>query len=197
MENTEILKELNREDFLENAFPALQQLFLKQEPFGKPFNPKVEHRFILYEYNYVPEYNLLPALFDTAIEYNETGFYVSLLYWDVPEYQDWTTHWFVTFDEYDEIVSKITSFESIIHSPNGLWGIMSTTEEYGLLAASKDFGDSLTHSLPQLTNQVHSMLENWVYKREAYGSDVSWLRDLLTNVYDEETAKLLLKTHGL
>ncbi len=192
---------LSEERFRKEAAPALRRIFEREDPWDQPFARSVEIRRLLYPVSCVPEPWLLDAIAYAAKETGDLGFYWSVIERPASEAQDRPYHWYIPFAEMTiyESFSDPFVLENVLYSPRGQWGIMTSHEDHALLGGTLVFFQAMRKVAPEFDNmnQVRDFLSDWKEHRARYGSDISWIPGLLTNVYDAETTHHLLTEANL
>lgn len=82
--------------------------------------------------------------------------------------------------------------ETILFSPSGKWGIITSHEHHALIGGTQEFIDRIVSRIPEIQNQVYEFLAFWKYHKSS-GIDVSWIPLLLEHIYGKEKAHRILK----
>lgn len=199
------MRVLTEAEFQSEAEPLVRQVFINDDSFGQPFAPNVPVRIIIYEYFYCIEPPLLDAVVVAASSLGDQGFYFSSL-WRPREKvtnDPYPYHWYIPWADVShyrdgsDIFGAIIS-ASVLYSPQGKWGIMTSHEHYGLLGGTQEFVDGVRQLVPDLDEQIYGFLEYWQNCKTYYkGAKTDWIPGLLTQVYGEQTAQKLLQSANL
>ena len=194
---------LSEEEFQVKAAPALQRVFAREDPWHRPFADSVEVRRLLYPVSFTLtelDYPLVDALESVAMEFGETGFYLSVVGRPAVESEhslqtDW--HWYIPLVAMGDraALGAALSLEHVMYSPSGRWGLMISHEDHALLGGEAVFFAAMREAMPGFDNigQVQRFLSDWRYYKTRYGADVSWVPDLLSHVYGAELAEKMLE----
>lgn len=192
---------LSKTELYNQAFPALHRIFKNTDPYGEPFAPDVEVKLVVHEYRYMLEPPLLDAIINACTQFGEHGFYVSVIDETNAEDQNLAHHWFVPIKDTSSYFSLSSVFippaYNVTYSQGGLWAIMGSDEHFGLFGASTEFVEVVRKVVTDLDDQVNGFLDEWAFNKNNYGSNISWILGLLTNVYNRETAEQLLQKFDL
>lgn len=199
------MRVLTEADFQAELEPILRQVFSTDDPFGQPFTANIPARRIIHEYFYQIESPLLEAIVDAASSIGDSGFYFSTLWRPKDEVTEEAYHWYIPFEEIstyvtgdDEGLGRSLILENVLYSPQGKWGVMMSHEHHGLLGGSQEFMEKVRQLVPNLDLQVFSFLKHWQYWKNEPGSiKADWMSGLLTHIYGEELAQIMLKVASL
>lgn len=191
------MRVVSEQEFQQEAFPTLRQLFLTDDPYGPSFGPASEERLVLFPYKLCLEPPLLEIIVKTAKSLQEDGFYVSILRPPPLEERLQPYHWFVSFEDLEEYQTLVGPLENVIYSPKGTWGLMGSYEWHGLLGGRRSFINTVKSQLPNIEKGVIDFLVEWKGFQEKHGADVEWVSNLVFQAYDTAKGLHLLKSVGI
>lgn len=193
------MRALSEEEFLREAKPVFDRVFVAENPFDPLFTSAIEARMILF-----PVHNVMDRLIARAIKkasslVNETSFYLSVLERPDAAEQDRPYHWLIPFSQLEEYRELGYPFvlENAIYSPSGTWGVMFSHARHAVLGGPRQFVQAVTETLPNSVSQVDKFIATWKQNQERFGSNLDWLPRLLEHVYGEERAQEMLVKAGL
>ena len=70
--------------------------------------------------------------------------------------------------------------ENAIYSTKGTWGIIISHEEHAILAADKNFMSIFKNEYTCYKNDIENFKETWINNNKEYGSDISWIKNILS-----------------
>lgn len=182
------MKALTEREYRQNAEPALRKIFLDDDPRLTEFGESAESVKLLYEY-IPPEDEITKSLLSIASSMGNDGFFFSNLSRNKTD----TTvmeHWWVPFDELDLYLSRrkdvfgdIYQLENVVYAPDGTWGIISSFEQFGLLAGTQNYIDKCADALPTVEQGMERFL---TYIQEYMEADPDatfpWLEDFISRI---------------
>lgn len=193
--------------------PLLRQVFLHDNYLQKPFSANVVERRIIYPCKYYVESISTSAIVAAASQVGDEGCYIYRLWGSG---SSGTVCCYVPLIEFVDgyagvpgsnkligvrLGMNVYGEEVCIFSPQGTWGIMTTTEWFGLLGCVPSFLQVLQQLTPELDEQVYNFLEHLRLLNVdlGMGSNISqnewlndWLPDLLAHVYGKEQGTQVL-----
>lgn len=191
-------------EYLTKAYPALSQIFINDNPFNCPFSQKIRERKIIYRYNFEITEPLVNAVMVAASNLGDTGFYLALA-GERTGYES-ISHVYINFSELSslyidknhkdyETIENFFLLENFVYSPQGLWGILLSHESFGLLGGVPEFIKTIERLVPNINRQVYDFINYFSSLKSRHPNiiQIDWLPGLLTHVYGQETAEILLK----
>jgi hypothetical protein len=210
-----MLYDLSETQFEKFAAPALQRIFVQEDPFGQPFAPGVQERRLLYPVPTSREGEALVlkrAILASAKLLGDHGAFISVPGRPPEKEQRVLYHWYLDFGEMEGFLlfdrrhwsehkdlHAIVSLDHIVYSPTGQWGLMLCHEDHALLGGSTKFFEILQGIIPDFDDlgQIQEFLSYWKYNTTRKGARVSWIvtwiPTLLTHVYGADTAQRFLE----
>jgi len=178
------MEQISNERYLSNVKPILMKvfndsIFYFSENVIYPFCDSIEVSMFLYShgdksYDTQAFWNILR---DVILELGDTFVYTVCT---LDENSDITI-----IKPNDDCQIGHSSYHAIF-SPSGTWGLLSY-----FLGGSQSFINSIRQRFPIIDEQFSDFLINW--KDKDYGTDDSWLPELLLRIYGKEKAKELLE----
>ncbi len=197
------MRVLTEAEFEAEAEPILRQVFSTDDPFGQPFTPTIPARRIIHEYFYQIESPLLEAIVAAALSIGDSGFYFSRLCRPKDETEE-PSHWYIAFEEISTYVTgegeglgTALILENALYSPQGKWGAIMSHEHHGLLGGSEEFMAEVRRLVPNLDLQVFGFFKHWQYWKTQPHIKADWMPELLTHIYGQELAEIMLKVTSL
>jgi len=80
---------------------------------------------------------------------------------------------------YEEYQKKTFFLEYALYSKNGTWGVLISQEEVALIGGSQDFIAIFKKLYEQWDEDIKKLIAGCKHNKEHYGSDISWLEDVL------------------
>lgn len=200
---------LTETEFRAVAEPALRQVFVDEDAFAQPFSPNVAARRIVYPCSQYIEPPLADAILKAASNLGDTGCYLVDL-WAPGE----TDYFYIPFSEFVAVyfgsgasdkslgyqTGRSLSSESILYSPQGLWGVLISHEWHGMLGGATTFIKDIYRAIPALDNQVYAFIEKRLRKSEGHpfsSTTLKWLPNLLVHTYGRKQAEKIMQDVGI
>jgi len=163
--------------------------------FGELFTLSMTSRAIICPITPKLTSEVLNAVLTALTTIGDNGFYVSCLSWS-SNTQD-IGHWFFPTEDanvYNDNNYIFSVLDNAIFSPRGLWGLIGTTESYGIVGGSEIFVEKLFGYLPgSPETHLEEFIEDCRYERDFHGNDLVWFPGFIQNVYGKEKALELLE----
>jgi hypothetical protein len=214
LEDTLSMRCLTFNEFYEEAKPNLRKVFLKDEPTEQLFGDNAQVKKIIYEY-WTPDEKIMDSITKVASKLGNTGFYFSITHRPTESdlsnpYHYASNHtydWWIPFEEVSLFKSQDVSIfgsaytlQNVIYSPHGKWGLMYSSDHFGILAGTREYIEPICENIPDIDRQVGeyiAYLKQCKINLSGYSFDVNWLPSLLERMYGIEVAKKLLEGTGL
>lgn len=158
------------------------KVFDDKDPFKDSFKPSIESKIIICPTDgYALTKNQFEAFCEVAKGLGHDNFYLSVI--EIENFNE-SEHFILdTSLEYSEYLKLPIIMENAIYTPNGELGILISHELHGILGGNKEavrrFKDSYNYSNADIDN----FLDMWVYNKENYKSEISWVYDLIDKFY--------------
>ncbi|MBW4417928.1 MAG: hypothetical protein KME13_01715 [Myxacorys californica WJT36-NPBG1] len=201
---------LTEAEFRKEAEPMLKRVFVDYDFTNQPFSSAITERRIVYPCGgSFDEAIPVKVLVSAATEVGDEGCYITSLWED----EGAPRHCYVSLSEllvgYGDTTGNdnqmiginlgmdIYELDSVIYSAQGRWGIMMCHEYCGLLGGSPDFMAMIESGVPSFNMQVYDFFERYRGFRESgIEPTLGWLPPLLSHIYGQEVAKVMLaKSH--
>lgn len=189
------------------AEPILRKVFVNDDPFDNTFSPNITERLILYRCETYLEPDLVEGLVAAASDLGDTNCYLINLFRDDKKPNDYYLSLSELHDEYvgyscnniptEEGLDIDLWIEYVIYSAQGKWGLMVSHEHHGMLGGSSKFINKVREFVPNLDEQVYLFLKKLKSISYSPHARLDWLPELLTHIYGQEKAEMLLKETGL
>jgi hypothetical protein len=197
---------LTETDYRQESELALRKIFINDNPRDPCFGSNAEVRKLIYEYH-PPEYKLVSAIMQCASKLSEQSFYISILTRSSSSNTEEPFHWSVPLSEVSTYLSVNTDIfrfayqlENVIYSPNGLWGIVGTFENFGILAGKSEIINEVVSVVPEIDQQVYDFLSHIITCVREWGMEgvnIGWLPNLMNQIYGKEASLRMLKESGI
>jgi hypothetical protein len=192
------MDDISEEEFNRSVKTAFDSVFKNVNPYGKPFQPKIHSRLLLYNYRWSLDKPWLDPVIKAIEVMGEQGFYVTVFsrleIEDLPKNYG---HWYVPINEVNQYGSKVFSQESAIYSVSGQWGIVCSDYDHALLGGTQLLVDEIQKSVPDLEYRVKEFLEVCKEYNKNRGVDLDWLLPQLEHIYGFEKARSLINEVNL
>lgn len=188
------------------AEPILRKVFVNDYPFDNTFSFNITERLIVFPCGNYIEPTLIEGLIAAASELGEQNCYLTNLFL----YEDTTNHYYLSlpelYEEYVNLSCKILPeerldldcwIEYVIYSEQGTWGLMVSHEHHGMLGGSSQFINKIREFVPDLDEQVNLFLKKLKSISYSPGARLEWLPGLLTHVYGQQKAEILIQKTSL
>ena len=178
---------------------AFSTVFLPDEYHKLLFTPAIPKRRLLYPIGFKLDNKQLMGLAEAMKAINDDACYLSLI--EELEEKDVPNHLFVprqALSSYYSIHPFYRILENAIYSTNGYWGIWLNTDLHGLIGGPTTFVDAFFTVLnvdPE--HLVDQFVADLVAHQRRHQLDLEWVRRLLSNLYDDETAEQIINRRFL
>jgi hypothetical protein len=179
-------------EYREKLEPIYRVVFANNDPYDAPFQPIIQPRLLLFEFQWSLSEPWLTPVVLAAKDLGEEGFYVSALGRPEPEKQTQPYHWYVPLKEADSYGSVVISQENAIYSINGWWGIICSDEDHALVGGPEVLIGNIRKAVPDLEQRVYEFLDMWKHYHERNNVKLNWMPLMLTHIFGPEKAEDLL-----
>jgi len=184
------------------ATKAFEMVFQSDDPRDAPFAPSITRRALWYPVSlglHQDDRHIL-ALNRAAQVVGDAAYFVSVLVRNPAASPDPRNRWLVPLsppDKYRDLLFAL-NFETAHYSPEGIWGLMFSHEEHGVVGGSALFVDSFFQSLGIRDDDcVTAFLDRWLRDRERLEIPLDWIEPFLAHLYGLERARTWLAAAGL
>ena len=191
-----VMEALSEQEFRERAEQAFRSIFISDDPFGKPFNPHIEYKLLLFDYRWALSDPWIEPIGKAIRDMGEDGFYVTALYRPKGDAQSRPYHWYVPINEIDQYGSLIHSQQNAIYSCLGKWGIICSDEDHALVGGPRILIEMIQKSVIDIDKRVQEFIKLWLYYHDQNQVRIDWLPGLLAHIYGNDDARRLLGEAG-
>ena len=198
---------LEHNQYLEFVQPALLKLFITDNPnpYGTPIKPDAPIKKLVFDWWAPPSLagtNLLGACQKASSDFGERGFYLRSLSRDQNE-KSKPESWFIHYSDSQKFGKELKIyFENVSCSTHGLWAVVLSYDDHGLLVCTKDVYAQVRVAIPDLDLQINTFIEYWKKMEITYHNSglnksdaVSWIYPQLVHIYGMKKAKDILLDH--
>lgn len=192
-----MIQTISNDEFNKNIAHIYWSIFASEDPFGAPFQQRINKRLLLYKIRYgLTESDpwLIPMI-KSIKTLGEKGFYVSLL--GVAEEGE-PAHWYVPLDEAHLYIDVVFPVQNAIYSVNGTWGVICSDEDHAVLGGPEVMSRIIQESVTDWEPRIRLFLQDW--KRYHQQNDkiiLDWIPRLFTHVYGNRIPDFIMNDVGL
>jgi hypothetical protein len=193
---------LSEQEYRTRAEPLFSAVFTSGDAFDEPVRTSIPRRGLLYPSATVLPEEQLRAAATAAQAVGDRSLFLSVLRRPAERPMLDTSgawHWEIPLDRVGAYYHLYNAhgIENAFYSPNGLWGILTTWEQFSLVAGSARFVDELYGhlSVPE-SMQVRRFVEDWKGNHEQWGANVAWVPRVLTHLYGPDVTRAWLQSAG-
>lgn len=195
-----ILRSLSNNEYKINARNELRRLYGIEfpDPYTYAFFEQTEKSILLMDYSGYFYGKHLDALKASGVGIGDDGFFLTDPSNQANELEDggyYVQHWYVPFDDSSNYGMRTEAFiyRPIHYSPQGVWGIIATDDNFGILSGPTRFIDDFCLRVPEIKNDTNNFLAYWINAKSVDPKlDVSWVSIILENIYGIVQAKKFL-----
>jgi hypothetical protein len=187
------VEHLDKIQFFKKAKKAFDSVFVSVNPYGRPFQPGVQPRLLLYGFQWSLDEPWLDPILRYIKSRKEPGFYVTAFSRSQPDLAPENyAHWYVRLNEISEYQARVFSQENAIYSAHGQWGIVCSDYGHALLAGPEALINEIQGSVPDLEHRIEEFLDAWKYYKVDQNVDIEWIPGQLEHVFGSEKARSLM-----